>query len=290
MPLAFTDGRFVDKTELAIHPTDYGFARGIGVFEATRVYGGKPFRLTDHVERFQGGADLFGITCPSSDSEIIEAVQKIIGTNQYKNSLIKFYLTAGECASQTGAGFGSAAGFTPHLIILEDDVPKLHPDAPRGVEAHHKGIALKSVPFTRQHPSVKSVNYSLGYVAAREWFAKGWDEVLFTHNGIIAETTMSNFFVVIDGVLCTPANIMLLGVTRKVILELARDSGIPIAERDITLHEMDYASECFITGSVTEMIAVHKLDNYLFKATDGGPVYKQLRGAFTKLIETTFFV
>ena len=285
MPLAYQDGQFIDKKDLRISPADFGFSRGISVFELTRVYGGKPFRLSDHMDRFAAGAQTFGIACPLGETEIRAVVQRLITTNRYAHSVIKFYLTAGECASQTGIGFGSNSGFTPHLLIIEEEVSPQHIDAPRGLEMHQKGIALKSIPYARQLATLKSINYSAGFVAAREWAKEGWDEILFTHDGFIAETTISNFFAVIDNTLCTPVHGMLHGITRKVILEEAGALGLPTAVRDIKLTELAHATEAFITGSFQEMMAVRKVDDYVMKTTNEGPFYSKLRAALTATIK-----
>lgn len=284
MPLAFQDGKYIDKAELKLHPADFGFARGIGVFEFTRAYGGKLFRLADHIERFLAGANVFGIACPLSVQQLTEISQRLVATNGFAHSGVKFYLTAGECGTWQGVGFGGCSSFTPHFVAFEEEVFPQHPDYPKGQAVHEQGIALKSLAFARQYPLVKSINYSPGFVAARQYVADGWDEVLFTSNGKITETTMSNIFMVIDGVLCTPSDGMLLGVTRKVVLELAAKLGIPTAVRDITLKELDYTSEVFITGTFSEMLSVRKIDGYEFKTTTNGKIFTQLRRALSTAI------
>ena len=143
--------------------------------------------------------------------------------------------TAGECAEPSGTSFALCDAFSPHLIIMEDQVAPAHAEAPYGIDLYNKGQRLKTVPFERELPTVKSTNYSLGYHAARIKAGQKWDDVLFTrHDGNVTEATRSNFFCVIDGILCTAKSGMLFGVTRKVLLELAGCYSIPFLERNLT--------------------------------------------------------
>ncbi len=228
MPLAWFDGKFIDKNAITLTAGDFGFSRGLGVYELTRVYGGVPFRLDDHWERFAHGAVAFNIVLSFKYDQVKQAVQHLIRENKYPHSVVKFYVTAGECAQAGPVGLAGASGLTPHFMVIEDEVKPLHPEAPKGLELYRRGVAVKSVPFSRQMPTVKSVNYAAGYCAAQHWAKEGWDDIIYTHpDGYLTETTISNFFAVIDGVLCTPDEGMLFGVTRQVVLELAKKKWHP---------------------------------------------------------------
>lgn len=285
MTLAWQDGKFVDKNSIAISPSDFGFSRGIAVYEFGRVYGGVPFRLEDHLERLEDGAREFGIAFAWKREDIVAVARRLIAENKFPHSVIKFYLTAGECAQPSTGGLAACVDFTPHLFVMEDEVKPLHPEAPRGLEIYQRGVALKSVPFSREIPEVKSTNYAPGFCAVQKWARQGWDDVLFTHaEGFVTETTIGNFFAVIDGVLCTPDAEMLFGVTRKVLLELAPKAGIKTAERRILLPELARATEAFITGSFLEMLPVRKIDDHVLPATMEGPVFKKLRQTLSAAI------
>lgn len=287
MTLAYYDGAFVDKDDIKISPFDYGFARGMTLFEFTRLYGGKPFRLDDHIRRFQIGALAMGMQLPVTLGAITQAVHHLAAQNRFAHSAVKFYLTQGESRASTGFGFKGSADFTPHFMMIEEEVHPKHPEAPRGTDEHRRGIALKTVPFMRQIAEAKSINYAAGFIAARQ-LGDAFDEILYTNpDGTITETTTSNFFCVIDGVLCTPAQDMLKGVTRSVMLELARTNNISAAERDITSADLAHASEAFITGTFIEMLPVRRVDDIAFKATTDAPVYSALRKTFSTFIATT---
>ena len=285
MPIAYLDGQFLDKSEIKISPIDYGFARGMTLFEFTRLYGGVPFRLEDHIRRFEKGAAFMGIPVPLSVAAITETVAHIAAQNTYPHSGMKFYLTMGECGKPGAFGFSACSDFTPHLMMIEEELKPLHPDAPRGLPLHQKGIALKTVPFARQIPEAKTINYAPGFIAARHLAGTAYDEILYCHpDGYVTETTASNFFCVIDGVLCTPKRGMLDGVTRGVMLELARQMNIPVSERDLTPDDLRGATEAFITGSFLEMLSARMVDDIIYDHTMDGPVFAALRQALTVLI------
>jgi len=286
MPLAYHDGKFVEKASLTIALADFGFSRGLTIFELARVYGGVPFRLQDHLERLLHGAQTFGIVCPLGMDDLNQVVRRLCAENRYPHSAIKFYLTTGECAQYSGTSFAACEGFAPHLIIAEDEFRPAHPEAPYGLELYRSGQRLKTADCVRDFPTVKSTNYTLGFHAARA-AGKEWDDILFTRrDGSITEATRSNFFCVIDNVLCTAKEGMLYGVTRKVVLELASKLGIPAEERDFTSSDMARATEAFTTGSIAELVPARQVDGHVFAATTEGSIFRKLRDEFTDYINT----
>ena len=289
MSIAYTDGAFVPRAGIMVNPADFGFARGVALFELARVYGGVPFHLADHLDRLAHGAQMLGIPLPLALPELARVTQVVIARNALAHSAIKFYLTAGECRTPAWHNFADCRVFTPHLMVLEDEVRPEHPEAPYGVELYQRGQRLKTVPFERELPTIKSTNYMLGYYAAREYAGTEWDDILFTHrDGYITEATRSNFFCVLDGVLCTPRRGMLLGITRKVVLYLAGKLGIPVAERDLRPADLLQATEAFTTGSIAELHPVRALDDHILAATHDGPVYTKLRSAFTSYVQEQY--
>ena len=285
MSHAYADGKFMPRAAITVNPADFGFARGITVFELARVYGGAPFHLPDHLERLAHGARMLGIPLPLPLPELARIAQDIIAHNKFAHSAIKFYLTAGECGNAAWHNYKDCRDFTPHLFVMEDEVNPQHPDAPFGQEMHRRGQRLKIVPFERELPTIKSANYMLGYYAARTFAGTEWDDILFTHrDGYVTEATRSNFFCVIDGVLCTPRRGMLLGITRKVLLQLATRLNMPVVERDLRPADLLHATEAFTTGSVAEILPACALDDHQLATTVQGPVYTKLRAALTAYV------
>ena len=283
MPIAYHNNAFVDKTSLSVGVSDFGFSRGLTIFELTRVYGGKPFRLDDHLARLQNGVAALRLTLPLSLPQLAKTVHQIIARNNFAHSALKFYFTAGE-ARLAPQSFALDQGFTPHFVIIEDEVKPAHPDAPYGLENYQRGQRLKIVPHERALPAIKSINYMQGFIASRE-AGPDYDDILFTHrSGHVTEATRANFFCVIDGVLCTPDRDMLFGITRKVVLEIARDLNILFAERALMPADILRSTEAFITGSIAELVPARQIDDHVLPTTIDGPVFAKLRSAFSEIL------
>jgi branched-subunit amino acid aminotransferase/4-amino-4-deoxychorismate lyase len=285
MSLAFHDGKFVDSKAIVISPLDYGFARGVALYDFTRVYGGVPFHMDTHLDRLIQGAEYAGIKCPYSIKEMSDAIRQIIEQNAYAESYVKLYLTAGECGGNDGYGFGGAKNFTPHFFAFEEETISVHPDAPKGFALVERGLNVKTVSFSRDVEVTKTINYFPGFRAAQAMAAADCDEIMFTHrDGYLTEVPTGNFFCVIDGVLCTPARGMLYGVTRRVLMGLALRHGLTVKERDITLDDLRGATEAFTASSSVEMMPIRRVDDVLFTDTRYAPVYAKLRKALTEYI------
>ncbi|WP_310488087.1 aminotransferase class IV [Chamaesiphon sp. VAR_69_metabat_338] len=285
MPIAYYDGQYLERDTIRISPTDFGFARGVTLFELARVYGGKPFYLMAHLERLERGSKMLDLPLPAL-TELADIASQVIARNSYASSAIKFYLTAGECARPSGSSYMACEGFTPHLMIFEDEVMPKHPEAPYGLDLYQSGQRLKIVPFDRDLPMLKTTNYLTGFYAARQVAGADYDDILFTHrDGYITEATRSNFFCVINGVLLTPQRGMLLGITRHVVLELAAQLGIKTIERDLFPADLAQATEAFTTGSIAELVPARSIDNYHLATTMDGKIFTALRQAFSAKIQ-----
>lgn len=284
MALANYDGEYIEKKDIKISLGDLGFSRGLAFFETMRVYGGAPFHMKDHIERMQSGAAAFGLSLPLPEPQIEKIVLQIILRNKFQHSTVKFYFTAGE-ASLSPYSMAKDHGLKPHIIIVEDEVKPDHPEAPYGLDLYKRGLRIKITPYERILPKVKSINYLQAYYASRE-AGEEWDDVLFTHReGYVTEATRSNFFCVIDGVLCTPDKDILDGVTRKVVLEIANELKIPFTERRITPLDIKNSNEAFTTGSFAEMVPVSQIDDHKFLSTMDGPIFSKIRKGFNMKIE-----
>lgn len=280
MSIAWHDGQWVEKSGIRIGVSDFGFARGLAIFELARVYGGRAFRLDDHLMRLQNGVAAIGGELPVSLAALAEISQELCGKNKFAHSALKFYFTAGE-ARKVPLAFAGEHDFAPHLIVIEDEVKPGHPDAPYGLDYYQRGQRIKIVAEERALAGIKSTGYMQGFIASREAGVE-WDDILFTHRkGYVTEVTRANFFCVIDGVLCTPDTDMLFGITRKVVLEIARGMGMQVAERSLMPQDVLRATEAFTTGSIAELVPIRKIDAHVMATTMEGPVFAKLRKAFS---------
>ncbi|GEM_PF-550270 len=284
MPIAYHDGAYVDKNDIKIGLSDFGFSRGLTFAESMRVYGGAPFHLEDHYRRLQEGVAILGLSLPLSVERTRDVVRRLCARNNFPHSVVRFYFTAGE-SQTTPLRIGGDYGFSPHFIVVEDEMKPDHPEAPNGLDYYRRGQRLRIVPYERFLPKAKSVNYLQAFYAARE-AGPEWDDILFTHrDGYVTEASRANFFCVIGGVLCTPDKNILDGVTRMAVLGIARELGLPVAERELTPADLKKATEAFTTGSYAELVPVKRIDEHVLPATMDAPVFCRLRNAYTSKIE-----
>jgi branched-chain amino acid aminotransferase len=172
------------------------------------------------------------------------------------------------------------------VIIIADTI-SLYPD-----EFYSKGLAVMTVTTRRNlpeavNPRIKSLNYLNNILAKIEAIRAGCLEaIMLNHKGEVAECTGDNLFIVKGGILKTPppdAGI-LEGVTRNLVIELAKRNGIPFQEATLTRHDVYIADELFLTGTAAEVIAVTKVDDRVIGSGKQGPITKRLREAFTKAV------
>jgi len=276
------------STKPSIALGDFGFARGITVFELFRVYRGRPFRLEAHMDRLFSGAAQLEIEMPFSRKEIEGQALDLIARHGHEHSAVKMYLTAGECGAASGLSLAACKDFKPQLIVGEDAVALKHPQAPYGLEVYQRGQALQTVPNIRELPTVKTANYGIGFVAAKKHGAEADDILFTTAEGFVTEATRANFFAVIDGVLVTAKRGMLEGITRQVVLELAERLGIEVSVEDYTVEKLVRATEAFTCGSIAELVPVRSLNGVVLPGAENRmetPVFARLRQAFSELTE-----
>ena len=173
----------------------------------------------------------------------------------------------------------------PQVIIIADSI-ELYPE-----ELYQQGLEIVTVSVTRNAPTalsprIKSLNYLNNILAKIEGMQAGCPEALMlNHKGEVAECTGDNIFIVRDGRLLTPpldAGI-LAGITRDAVIDIARESGIKVAETALTKHDVYVADECFLTGTAAEVIAVVKVDCRPIGTGKPGPITLDLRERFYTL-------
>jgi branched-chain amino acid aminotransferase len=280
-PKVYINGKLVAKAEATVSVYDHGLLYGDGVFEGIRVYGGKVFRLREHVDRLFDSARSIYLDIPLSREEMAEAVTSTVKANAKQNGYIRVVVTRGAGS----LGLDPRKTTDPQVIIIVDDITLYPP------ELYENGLEIITAATIRNHPNalsprIKSLNYLNNIMAKVEGVRAGCLEALMlNHKGEVAECTGDNVFLVKHGVLRTPpldAGI-LEGVTRNAVLELARAADIPVEEVALTRHDVYTADECFLTGTAAEVIPVVKCDGRVIGAGKPGPVTRQLRERFHQL-------
>jgi len=277
----FINGELVPQTEAKISVFDHGVLYGDGVFEGLRIYGGKVFRLEEHITRLFESAKAIWLNIPIAYDAMCRAVNDTVRANGLSEGYVRLIVTRGVGTLSLDADICK----NPQVIIIADTIA-LYPS-----ELYETGLEIVTASTVRNHPAalsprIKSLNYLNNILAKIEGMKAGCIEVLMlNHKGEVAECSGDNLFLVKRGELFTPpidAGI-LAGVTRNAVIELARAARIAVHEIPLTRHDVYVADECFLTGTAAEVIAVVKIDCRLIGTGKPGPMTRDLERRFKEL-------
>lgn len=280
----YVNGQYFPKEEAKISVFDHGFLYGDGVFEGIRAYGGKVFRLNEHIDRLYNGARGIMIDIPLKKEEMVEVVLETLRRNELKDAYIRLVISRG-----TGdLGLDPRKCKTPTIICITDKIV-LYPE-----ELYNKGMEIITAATRRNrpegvNPQMKSLNYLNNIMAKLEANLAGAPEAMLLNNeDYVAECTGDNIFIVKDGVLITPPPYVgiLVGITRNAIMELAEKIGIKVEEKVFTRYEVFTADECFLSGTAAEAVPVVKVDGRQIADGKPGPITNKILKEFKELIKT----
>lgn len=275
--LVYINGKLFPKEEAKVSVYDHGLLYGDGVFEGIRVYSGKVFRHEQHIERLYESAKAIALEIPIPPAEMLKAVEDTVKANNRVDGYIRLLVTRGP-----GTLGLDPRKCVPQVIIIVDGI-SLYP-----AELYDSGLKIITSSLMRNHPNtlsprIKSLNYLNNILAKIEAIRAGCLEALMlNHKGEVAECTGDNIFIIKNGILKTPTTDagILEGVTRNVVLELAKAANIPTQECTLTRHDLYIAEECFLTGTAAEVIAVTDIDGRTIGAGKPGPITQDLRHRF----------
>jgi branched-chain amino acid aminotransferase len=247
-PICYLNGKYVPFDQACLPLHDLGIVRGYGVFDFLRTYNGVPFKLTEHVQRLQKSAKLIGLSLPWSTAEIEEITQNTLTHNHLPEANIRIVVTGG-----ASADFITPLG-QPSLMVIVTPVSEY----PK--EYYEQGIKVITVPIKRFIPKAKTLNYISAIGALQQAKQTNAVEALYVNSqGDVLEGTTTNFFVFRGSQLITPKEGILNGITRDVILELAKDR-FEIVEQSIAYSQLNHCDEAFITSSTKEIMPVVQID------------------------------
>ncbi len=270
----YIDGKFYPRARAKISVYDHGLLYGDGVFEGIRAYNGRVFALKEHIDRLFASAKAILLKVPLSPAEMTEAVLKTCRVNRMREGYIRLIVTR-------GAG---TLGLNPNncergSVIIIPGTIQLYPK-----QTYDNGLAIITVPTTRNlhnaiNPAIKSLNYLNNILAKIEALNAGCDEaVMLNAEGYVAECTGDNLFIVREGELQTPplSAGALRGITRRVVIDLARQQGWRVSEPNLTRYDLYTADECFLTGTGAEIVPVCRIDGRTIGNGRPGPVTLKL--------------
>jgi D-alanine transaminase len=267
--IVYLNGEFMPLENARIPVLDRGFIFGDGIYEVIPVYSHHPFRLPEHLARFERSHRAVRIPNPFSEAEWTRLVKDLIARNAGDDQSVYLQVTRGVAKRDhafpkdiepTVFGMSSPLS-TPTRAVVESGVP-----------------AITAVDYRWLKCDVKSTSL-LGNCLLRQAAAdEGAVEVVMFRNGFLTEGSSSNVFVVKNGiVLATPKdNLVLPGITYDVVIELAHANKMPLEVRPIAEAEVHSADEIWVTSSTKEVLAVSTLDGKPVGAGKPGPVFRRM--------------
>ncbi|MEV6564038.1 branched-chain amino acid aminotransferase [Streptomyces kronopolitis] len=257
------DGRFVPWRDARLHVLTHGLHYGGGVFEGERVYDGRVFKLTEHTQRLHDSARELGYRIPFSVAELTEATRELVRRQGIVNGYVRPVAWRG--SEHIGVAGGDSS---VHVALATWEWPHVF-----SADAKRRGIRLGTSRWRRPAPDTAPVRakaaslYNICTLARDDADRDGFDDaLLLDYRGHVAEATGANLFLVAGEVLHTPtADCFLAGITRRTVLDLAGELGIPVVERHIRPGELDRFDECFLTGTAYEVQPVRAIDAHEYR-------------------------
>ncbi len=274
------NGQIVPKREAVVPVMDHGLLYGDGVFEGICFYQRMPFLLEPHLNRLSNSAKVIGLEIPYDQQQLAAGIKDLIDTSSLERGYLRLLVTRGEGA----LGLDPRSCSQPNVIIILGSASMVEN------EQLARGMDL-IIASTRRlspdglDPRVKSLNYLNHIMARMEAMQAGVDEaVLLNREGRVTEGSVENIFVVKEGLLKTPPSTdgALEGITRNLVMELARQADIQVAECSMTSYDLYTADECFLTGTLAGLVPVRSVDGRKVGVV-AGSVYANLRQAFEKV-------
>lgn len=272
--IVYLNHSFVDENEARLSPNDRGFIFADGVYEVTKFYKGKAFRLADHLQRFQRSLNALGIQFDQFD-QLEEISEKLLKTNELQNEHAGVYW-------QVTRGANKRVHYFPQNIT-----PTFYAFAfalPSDTQKQEQGISVILRDDIRwQRCDIKSVSLLPNTMLYNEAVENGAGECILVRDGFVTEATHSSVLAVKNRKVITRplSNLILPGISRKVVFELCAANSIPVEERLFTKDELLGMDELFICGTGSEIIPVTQVDKTVIGS--GTP------GETTRLLQRLFF-
>jgi branched-chain amino acid aminotransferase len=270
----YLNGKLVPERQAKISVFDHGLLYGDGVFEGIRSYNGRVFELDAHIDRLYDSAKALALEIPMTRAGMAKAVIRTCAANKTMDGYIRLVVTRGVGT----LGLNPYLCEKPQIIIIAADI-QLYPK-----KLYDEGLSIVTVGTIRNlseavNPRIKSLNYLNNILAKIEAINAGCMEaVMLNAQGAVAEATGDNIFVVRGNALITPPTNegILEGITRNVVMDLAREQGLEVSEARLSRYDLYTADEVFLTGTAAEVIGVVNIDRRQIGDGPPGPVTRKL--------------
>lgn len=283
--MLYVGGKWVEDGELAVHPEDRGYNFGDGIYEVVRIYKGRLYMWDAHIARLLRSAREIKLELPWSEKDLTEIARQLMEKNNIsENGDATLYLQVSRGAAPRVHDI--PAGIEP--VLMGFVRPKARPlaDLKKGLTAQ----LIEDIRWLRC--DIKTLNL-LGAVLVKQ-YAKdaGAQESILHRNGTVTECSASNLFAVKDGALYTHQadHLILHGITRQVVIELAKQNGIAVHEEAFDIDFLKQADEVFLTSTTAEVMPIISIDGQPVGGGSVGPVVQKLQALFEQHISADVLV
>ncbi|MGZ8927232.1 MAG: D-amino acid aminotransferase [Methylobacter sp.] len=266
----YLNGQYLPLCDAKISVMDRGFLFGDGIYEVIPSYSGKMFHFQDHMERLENSLASIRLPNPHDRTQWLEILTPLLDKNLDQS--IYLQITRG-VASKRDHAFPE--NITPTVFAMCSNIVPF--------ESLNSGVKALSVDDSRwELCNVKATTLLANILLRQQAVEQGCAEAILVKDGYVTEGAASNIFAVLDGILVTPpiGREILPGITRNVILELARENNIPYSEGIISLDALKTASEIWLTSSTREIVPVVQLDNEAIANGKPGPIWRTMNQLF----------
>jgi D-alanine transaminase len=267
-PIAHFNGKLLPIDQISISPLDRGFIFGDGVYEVIPVYGGVPLRAREHFERLQRSMDEIQLTNPHTVDEWMKLTQELLGHHP-GDQAVYIHVTRGAPQKRDHV---IPKGLQPTVFMMSN--PMTTPSR----EAVENGVACVTSRDFRWE-KCREVHVAPGQRArAADLGRRGRDRDDPLRDGHLTEASSSNVFVVKNGVVAAPLrdNLILMGITYDLVMQLARDGAVKLEMRPVTEAEVRSADEIWLSSSTKEVLAVSTLDGKPVGSGKPGPIFRRM--------------
>jgi len=260
----YFNGKMMPTEDAYIGPRDLGFLRGYAVYDVMPIVNGEPFLFGEHWKRFERSAADLGLRVPVDAEKAREISRELVRRHEYETMNIRTVLSGGP----------SANGFLPEgketfCMMAEETAP-----LPR--ELYEKGGKVITLGYRRTLPSSRTADFIVPVKERERKLAEGAVEILYVHGGRVLEASTSNFFIVKDGEIRTTGYGPRSGITRSLVVRLARGAGISVGEHGLFEGDLRSCDEAFLTASNKLLVPIVTVNG--FRIGDGkvGPITKRM--------------
>lgn len=270
--VVYLNGDYIPADEAKVSVLDRGFIFGDGVYEVIPVYGGRLFRLPHHLQRLQNGLDALRLPSPLAPTAWEGVLHELVQRNGGGDQSLYLQVTRG--VAPRDHRFPDPC--VPTLYAMSHPLQEMDISTQQGMKA----ITVEDIRWHRC--DIKTIALLPNILLRQQAYDQGAGEALLVRDGQVTEGAASNLLMVKDGVIITPPknNLLLPGITRDLILEIAEQHGIPYQERAITASELQQADELWVSSSTKEIIPLIELDGVTVGDGLPGPAWRQITALY----------